>query len=166
MSLIEQAPKTYNNRKQDHGDAAEQKGHRKDTFEPGYDTRGQAKHEAHLLTTALTDIDEPNYQSMSYAALEAEADKILQESALYSTTSSPQYIPSSETAAHPYNGGEDEDIESYLDEFPSEAEVEQLSKKRIREMLARRATLDSEYDDEDDHGDNYYGSAIIIKNRL
>lgn len=57
------------------------------------------------------------------------------------------------------------DMVNSQDSFPTEAEYGVLSKREIRNKLARLATEDPDYA-EDDAGDSDFGSAISIKNRL
>lgn len=167
MSLIENAPqkqKSYNEQ-QDHGTADEQKGHSKPIYDNDVQHKKIAKVEDDQFKQAIADT-EADYYSMSPEGLEAAADTLLEETAPH-TTSSLRFIPSIETVAQPFNSGEEEDeIDDDKDRFLSEAEVDQLSKKRIRDKLAKQATLDYDFDKEDDFGDDYYASPIRIKNRL
>jgi len=166
MSLTtEQTPKTYNE-KQDHGTAAGRKGHEPISYwDKKYDDRGIDKQDDEIFKDAVAELN-LDYESMSNAELEAEADAILDPLNQYTTTSE-RFIPSTEKAANPYETGEDEDEIDYEgDRFLTEAEVEQLSKHQIRVRMGQRATLDYDFESEDDNGDDNPQSHIRIKNRL
>jgi hypothetical protein len=57
------------------------------------------------------------------------------------------------------------DILQYQDTFATEAELGLKSKSDIRKEMARRVTLDVEYDD-DDNGDSDYSIPVRIRSRL
>lgn len=136
LEITPQKQKQFDDRKQDHGDAAQKKEHHKtydSFFEKKYDRRGILKKDAEIEIAAL--------QDMSYEELEAEADKILIE-----------------------NQEEDaEESTEYQDFFPTEAELGLDSKHEIRHKLARVATGDPFEDDE--VADSTFGNAMRITNR-
>lgn len=148
MSLIEttiQKPKEYSEktiRKQDHGDAAEQRdiASRRWYVEP-YDLRGRKIAEDEHLHDALAEAQA--YDDMTPEQLEAEADTLLAEA--------------------PEDGVDD--TYTIPDTFPTEAEFGLKSKHEIGREMARRVTLDVSYD-EDDNGDSDYTVPVHIKNRL
>jgi len=218
MSLIETAPQKHKsyNEKQDHGDAAERKGHHKAVHDNGIQRKVFAKVEDDQFKQAIADA-EADYYSMDSAALEAEADKILGETSqdlelpalLKASDEILKAVADSVDAAEAsslieeyrdvyverqeildrIDGESNEtaleltaleqslrehlesieedliDIVNSQDTFPTEAEYGVRSKREIRDKLARLATEDSDYT-EDDDGDPDYGSAIRIKNRL
>ena len=140
MNTLEIAPqkqKQFDNRKQDHGDAAEQRGHKNnnDVYENKYDRRVLSKVDRELYRVAL--------QDMNYEQLEAEADKIIAE-----------------------NEEEEDEPESteYQDYFPKEAELDIKSKHEIHKEKASQATLDPREDDE--VPDSTFGSSMRVRGRL
>ena len=137
LEITPQKQKQFDDRKQDHGDAAEQKGRRNDVddlSENKYDRRAISKADKELYRVAL--------QDMNYDQREAEADRILAE-----------------------NKEEEDEPESteYQDFFPTEAELGLDSKHEIRHKLARVATGDPFKDDE--VVDSTFGNAMRITNR-
>ncbi len=153
MSTIEtfspQKSKEYDGRKQDHGDAAQRKGHEYEyPSEIKYDRRGIESHSKQLLKSDLSELD-IDYASMSPAELEAEADDMLKE---YSTGATTAEVS-------------DDEYTHYQDFFPTEAELGVKSKHEIGREMARRVTLDVDYED-DDTGDSDYHIPVRIKNRL
>jgi len=140
LEITPQKQKQFDSRKQDHGDAAEQRGHFKaddSFFEKKYDRRGNLKKDAEIKIAALED--------MSYQELEAEANKILLEN-------------------EEKDEADAEDSTEYQDFFPSEAEYGVDSKHEVRVKLAKQATLDTFGDDE--VADSTFANPIRIRNRL
>ncbi len=163
MSIIETAPqksKEYNKRPQDHGDAAQYKHFNRykpyrtlDEQRMAFAKRDQESFNAGLKDTA------GDYLSMTPAQLEAEADKILDEKALVFSTAT---LPENSLIVEE----DDDDVIDYdNDGFLTEADFGIKSKHEIGREMARRVTLDPDYD-EDDTGDNDYTSPIHIRNRL
>lgn len=161
MSIIEIAPqkeKTYDNRKQDHGDAASRRGHYKDLYEESFDQRGRKKRDAESLKAAFQDdmseIDD-FYQPTTPAQLEAEADKILANKPEETAT---EIVVDYEE--------DDEPVEVHHYEHPTVENFDLPSRHEIRKRMAQRATLDPEFDSEGDDGDSDYASPIRIRTRL
>lgn len=152
MSLIENAPQKHKsyNEQQDHGSAAEQKGHHKATFDDELQRKTFERDQEDQFKKALAEA-QVKYRPLSPAALEAEANRLLDES----TFKLPSLIEE----------GDAIDFVENVDSFATETEYDLKSKKQIRDRLARQATLDIDYD-KDDNGDSDYGSAIHVKNRL
>ena len=160
MSLIETVPqkqKEYDNRKQDHGDAAQKKQHVGNFYN---ETKHEAvvKHDKVLLREGLSE-ENINYAFMTPRQLEAEADKMLGESVLVASTSSKVEEPLEPEQEE--NDGIDYDNDGFL----TEADFGIKSKWEIRREMARRVTLDADYD-QDDTGDNDLESPMNVRNRL
>jgi len=120
MSLIEQTPKTFN-KKQDHGTAAEQRGHhtdqdREDNWQNEYRREQVAKDEAYQFKLALNEVN-VNYDPTDFAALEAEADKILGETAK-DIESSP-FLKASDEILKAIDDIDDESMSEVVDEYRS-----------------------------------------------
>jgi hypothetical protein len=156
MSLIESAPqkqKTYDGRKQDHGDAAQQNGiDRGPRFEGSRARSGLERQADQLLKDALSDT-ELDYSLLTPDQLDTETDEFPKE-----------YHTVSERHDHPEED-EDDEPTPYQDFFPSEAELGVKSKHEIQREMGRRVTLDVAYED-DDNGDSDYHVPVRIKNRL
>ena len=207
----EQKPKKYDARRQDHGDAAGEKGHYPiSEWDKAYDNRAFDKQDDLLFEEALLEAD--NYNSMSSEQMEAVADRLLGEDTPALLKAAGEIISRVEGSndeteainlldryqsmhdtrleilerieAEGYEGATELEVTaSYLaDEldlieddliglmneqsmFPEEAELGVKSKREIRGKMARQATLDHDYDD-DDHGDDDFSSPVRIKNRL
>ena len=167
MSLIETAPQKstkYNGRKQDHGDAAEQQGHFRDSYwDKKMDHSGINKREAEHLKLAMAEIED--FTSFTPAQLEAAANSLLGESPQEAESFTTQ-SPDDEYLGYFDEYSEDElDAIEEKDRFYTEAELGLKSKHEIRKHLARSATIDVEFDG-DDTGDSTYNIPVRIKNRL
>ena len=164
MSTIEVTPqkqKEYDGRKQDHGDAASQKGHFKDRYEASFDRRAAEKkldEQLHLSLDEAVDL----HKWVTAEELEAAADAILDE--LYDDG-----FPVEEIEAGDYFGYDD-DIEGAIDinqdGFLTEADLGLRSRHEISKLIAQRATLDVDFDRYDDMGDSDFDSHIRIRTRL
>lgn len=158
MSTIEislQSQKPYNGQKQDHGDAASRKGRGRDFYEEGYGRRAKVKKDAEQLRVALSDAW-GDYEAMTSTQLERAADEILNETAIDEPSES---IPVS------YEDTEEDVIEVNHDDFLTEADLGIRSKREIQKQMARRVTLDPDFDF-DDIGDDDYNLPVRIKARL
>lgn len=210
-----QKTKEFTGKKQDHGDAAQRRGHGGPSFwEAKYDRRIDAKLENEQIKTALTD-EVVDYDSMSSAELESEADKLLgleaedtyyeslevsDEAAEESEEASDGEITNLEEAYKYLVAERDDLIKQYpsafgaravemnkeineldqqiaaitgmameavqdFDLFATEADFGVKSKSEISRLMARRVTLDPEFEHDDD-GDSDFASPVRIKNRL
>lgn len=166
-----QTPKKFDGRKQDHGDAAQQRGHDKPNFwEKKFDDRGIMNAEKSRLLDALSNTDK-HHELMGRAEREALADSMLEffgpsdELSEYTVLSS-KYKP--DVPVRIFVDDESDDSEEipvhHLDNFPTEAEFGVKSKKAVRDAMADRATLG--YDPDSDPGDDDFSSPIHITNRL
>ena len=165
MSLIEtttpQKQKEFDGRKQDHGDAAQKKQH-VETFYYETKREAEAKKDKALLREALSDTDPYDLRSLTPAQLEAEADKLLGESEVAYSSEIPK---DQELVDVIHELDPDAPIDYDNDGFLTEADFGIKSKWEIGREMARRVTLDSDYD-HDDNGDSDYMSPIRIKNKL
>ena len=159
MSLIEQTPKLYNPRKQDHGDAAEQKGIHRASNDIEEELKKIAKSEDAYFRDALAELT-VDYNSKP-DELEAAADYLLDASVPHTTTSE-RFIPSTDTAPYDYETEDEEGSDTELDynRTVSDVEVGLDSLTAIKAEKERRATLDS-YED-DDLGDRQYDSPMHV----
>ncbi len=179
MSTIEIAPqksKEFSNRKQDHGDAAEQRGHRwvrlyKNEVKDGLYADIKSEKDTEHLKSALDDTS-VDYAAMSFAkrsaALEAAANKILNDNdseLVYSTMATPdQEQPDIEDYTSVIEDDLREGVNLKTTGF-TEADFGVKSKHEIGREMARRVQIDVAFED-DDNGDSDYGSPIRVKNRL
>lgn len=171
MSLIESAPqkqKEYDPRKQDHGDAAEQRGHVHEDFFGDKKREAFAKSDAHQMKLDMRDT-EPQ-EGLTSEELEAAANIILGEEPTLSYSSEDAYVEADPVDQDPDDDYDPDnpDGEENLDEtdpFATEAQLGLKSKHEIARAMARRVTLDVDFDDDDD-GDSDYAVPVHIKNRL
>lgn len=162
MSLIESAPqkpKKFDGRKQDHGDAHTQGQHFRDTYEQIKSRQKVERNRGMLLTSELNEAGE-DYSSMTPRELEEATDRLLDLAA----------FPETSWSSHGALGAESDDeypIEptATSDRLLTEAELGVRSKHDIRNEMARRVTLDVDYED-DDNGDSDYNIPVHIRNRL
>jgi hypothetical protein len=159
MTLIESTPQTrkhYDERTQDHGDASQKGQHEYDVIYRDKSRRAVEKSDDLYFTDAVNEVfatQSPDYLTMSPDELEAEASELLGDTGMYTVGESE------------YDGTDVFDEPTpYQDRFPTEAEYGVKSRKEIANKLARLATLDPDYDD--DNGDDDYASPIRIRNKL
>lgn len=216
MSMIEQKQKEFDNRKQDHGDAAQRQGRfTKPDWAVSYERRVDGKRDQENIKTALTD---ELFDDLEPTATELQTDEdamsgmtevlmsdLFQESdEAHEADEEANYDDESTTyledafnelsdlraeLVRDYSkasGPEaqaiiakilelDQQIESIAGEVPEEVEEDQpyfteadfgvKSRHEINHKLAKQATLDPEFSDDDD-GDSDFNSHIRIKNRL
>jgi len=115
MSLIEQTPKTYNNRKQDHGDAAEKRGHYDDSWYKEMHHERVAKVEDKEFNDAILDLN-VDYTSTP-AELETAADTILGETAKDFESSA--FLKASDEILKAIDDTDDESMTEIVDEYRS-----------------------------------------------
>lgn len=160
MSMIEATPqrkKNFDGRKQDHGDAAEQKGHYSDFYEDGFDRRMSEKRNDEQLRVSMHD-------SLEYGTTVPPED---------------EYLLSLKDAYDNNEEYEDDDTDEELnsvfdidafdvdntdDRFITPEDLGLKSRREIGKLMARRVTLDPEFDREDDEGDSDYPSPLRIHN--
>ena len=160
MSMIEATPqrqKHYDGRKQDHGDAAEQRGRTRDRYEEEYDRRAINKKDEEYLRISLNDI-EAAYEG---AEPEEELDALLDN---YLGAASDEDIEEYNDALNEEYDDEGK-YDANVDGFLTEADLGLKSRHEITKKMARRVTLDPEfgYDDDDDSD---LDSPIRIRYRL
>lgn len=137
MSLIDiapQKPKEYDNRKQDHGDAAMERelAKRRDDRADPYDLRGRKRKDEEHLRTELAHRDD--FTDITPEALEAAADEILGES----HTEEPALLKASQDILSKITNPSDEAVVGdLLDEYRS------LIAERL-ELLEDIETVDAE----------------------
>jgi len=156
-----QNQKEFNPRKQDHGTAAERKGH--DTvpyWQEDADRRGATDRDKELLKLdleeAYAEAERIELSQMTTTQLEAEATKLLGDESSY-TTESGEFSFAEEDFASQFDTNETER------HFPTEAELGKRTRHEIKQAMARRSVaIDVDYAD-DDHGDNDYGSPIHVR---
>jgi hypothetical protein len=164
MSLIESAPqkqKHFDNRKQDHGDAAQytEDAHPQNSWYAELQRQSKEKSAKDQFKDAILDA----FETMTPAELEREANALLGEDPVNTLDGM-----SFETAKGSHDESfDEEELEArrIADPFATESEYGVKSRSEIRNALARRATLDAELDN-DDHGDDDFDSPIRIKTRL
>ncbi len=166
MTTMEHAPqrqKSFDGRKQDHGDAATQTLDRgKDPWDYYHGSR--LKEKVHL---DLAEQDALDAYHPSSAELEAAADKLLQESnniladndayeahlAAFGAATEPGVVPGAEdepTEDDYYT--EDDEVDTHY--YPTEVDLGIPTRQEIRRRMARRVTLDV-FDDDDDGDDGF-----------
>ena len=164
MSIIEsslQKQKEYDGRKQDHGDAASQKGHFKDKYEATFDHRAAEKKLDEHLRLSLDEATDL-YKQVTPEELEAAADAILDE--FYDDGFPVEGIDAGDYFG--YDDDAEDAVDINQDGFLTEADLGLRSKHEIAKLMAQRATLDPDFDRYDDMGDSDYDSHIRIRTRL
>jgi hypothetical protein len=113
MSLIEQTPKTFNLRKQDHGDAAMSKDIRRSTHDNGIYLKKVAENEEAYFNDAVSELA-VGYNS-SPAELEAAANNILGETAEYFESS--PFLNASDEILKAIDDIDDESMSEVVDDY-------------------------------------------------
>ncbi|MGV9002077.1 MAG: hypothetical protein ACOH18_03955 [Candidatus Saccharimonadaceae bacterium] len=171
MSTIEFSPqrqKEFKPRTQDHGDAASRRGH-EGSFRDPWEIKGAVQKDKEHLVAAFEDtydgvelMTSEDIASMSPSQLEGEANKILRRAF---TSESDEF-----KAPEPPSMLEEEEpdvvVDFDQDGFLTEADFDIKSKHEIARLMARRVTLDPDFDRYDDTGDSDYTSHIHIRRQL
>lgn len=161
MTTIEHAPqrpKTFDGRKQDHGDAATQT---LDRLTDPWDRRGATIKEKVHLELSLQDVADA--YGLSSDELEAAADELLYGPIETPYTTETSLAPQVEVKVEIDADFDDEDlIDRNGDGFLTEADFGVRSRQQVRRLIAQRATLDHEFG-YDDNGDDDFDSHIRIR---